>query len=290
MNSDYKDRCSKASRGEELNILINDENPLVRHEVAMKRYRLDKLVKDVHPYVRCAVARQQYNLEELVTDVNWEVRFEVAMTGRYFKELKNDEEKVVRLAAMYREMLNRPHDYNLLLAILDVVNYFYEDRGRLDYLNNQDKNWKYRVAMVEKENIVDDMLKNDSNEYIREAIVRQHINLSWDNCARVRKAMAEQGFNLYEFSKDNEWIVRREVALSGFDLINDESILVKLAVLERKHNLTYNLELDDVIKISKELVEFNIIENDSIENVKDVYNLLLELKSEDKIKSLNKQS
>ena len=70
---------------ENLDKLINDENCIVKYEVARQGYGLDKLVNDTDWNVRCEVARQGYGLDILVNDEDWRVRYEAQIQ----LELKN---------------------------------------------------------------------------------------------------------------------------------------------------------------------------------------------------------
>ena len=54
--------------------LINDEDWIIRREVARHGFGLDKLINDEDCSVRAEVARQGYGLDKLINDENWEVR------------------------------------------------------------------------------------------------------------------------------------------------------------------------------------------------------------------------
>lgn len=57
-----------------LDKLINDENWLVRKEVAKQSYGLDILVNDENWLVRRVVAEQGYGLDTLINDEEYDVR------------------------------------------------------------------------------------------------------------------------------------------------------------------------------------------------------------------------
>lgn len=57
-----------------LNIFINDEDYLVRAEVAKQGYRLDILINDEDWTVRVEVAKQGYGLDKLIKDKDHRVR------------------------------------------------------------------------------------------------------------------------------------------------------------------------------------------------------------------------
>ena len=103
-DASYKVRAkiAKHCKDEDLDILVNDENPEVRYEVA-KRGRdkdLNVLVNDEDPYVRAAVAEhgRDKDLDILVHDKDRHVRAEVAESGRarHLDILINDESWYIR--------------------------------------------------------------------------------------------------------------------------------------------------------------------------------------------------
>ena len=53
-----------------LDILINDENWLIRAAIASKNYGLNKLINDSNPSVRLEVAKQGYGLDILINDID----------------------------------------------------------------------------------------------------------------------------------------------------------------------------------------------------------------------------
>ena len=61
-------RLEIAKRGEKLSLLINDPSPMVRKEVVNQRYKLNILIKDPSPSVRLAVASQGYGIKTLIND------------------------------------------------------------------------------------------------------------------------------------------------------------------------------------------------------------------------------
>ena len=77
-------------------ILIKDEEPSVRAEVARHGYGLDVLVNDYYPGVRATVAEQGYGLDVLVNDEYSAVRVAVAEQGYGLNILINDESEDVR--------------------------------------------------------------------------------------------------------------------------------------------------------------------------------------------------
>lgn len=76
-SDDFSYRMAAAECGYGLDILVNDESPYVREEVARQGYGLDVLIHDTNPLVRLAVAKQGYGLDILVNDENWTVCDEV---------------------------------------------------------------------------------------------------------------------------------------------------------------------------------------------------------------------
>lgn len=71
-------------QGYGLDILIHDNDDVIRQTVAEQGYGLDILVHDKSPLVRLAVAKQGYELDILVNDENWAVCDEVERQLRKF--------------------------------------------------------------------------------------------------------------------------------------------------------------------------------------------------------------
>lgn len=86
-----EDRLKAAEHGYGLDVLINDEDTLVREAVARQKYGLDKLVNDIQWSVRREVAKQGYGLGILVNDKSSAVRQEVAKQGYGLDKLVCDE-------------------------------------------------------------------------------------------------------------------------------------------------------------------------------------------------------
>ena len=62
-SDDFSDRVTAAECGYGLDILVNDESPYVREEVARQGYGLDVLIHDTNPRVRAMVAYHGYGLD-----------------------------------------------------------------------------------------------------------------------------------------------------------------------------------------------------------------------------------
>ena len=58
--------------------LVNDKDWIIRIEVAIQGYGLDKLIDDINYKVRLEVARQGYGLDKLINDEDYDVRFEAS--------------------------------------------------------------------------------------------------------------------------------------------------------------------------------------------------------------------
>jgi len=88
----------KLSRNQ-INLLIKDESPEVRLEIAKRGEKLAFLSKDSSPMVREEVANQGYGLNALVNDPSPVVRVAVANQGFGLKSLLNDPNETVKKAA-----------------------------------------------------------------------------------------------------------------------------------------------------------------------------------------------
>ena len=75
-SDDFSDRVTAAECGYGLDILVNDESPYVREEVARQGYGLDVLIHDTKPRVREMVAKNGYGLDVLINDTDEDVRRE----------------------------------------------------------------------------------------------------------------------------------------------------------------------------------------------------------------------
>ena len=73
-SNDWEDCLEIAKEGYGLNVLINNEDCLVRMAVADQGYGLNILINDEDCEVRKAVAKQGYGLDILIEDKDWEVR------------------------------------------------------------------------------------------------------------------------------------------------------------------------------------------------------------------------
>lgn len=61
-SDDFSDRVTAAECAYGLDILVNDESPYVREEVARQGYGLDILIHDTNPRVRAMVAYHGYGI------------------------------------------------------------------------------------------------------------------------------------------------------------------------------------------------------------------------------------
>lgn len=86
-----------------LDILVNDESPYVREEVARQGYGLDVLIHDTNPRVRAMVAYHGYGLDILLHDEVWIVREMVAKNGYGLDVLINDTDEDFK----YKDLLMR---------------------------------------------------------------------------------------------------------------------------------------------------------------------------------------
>ena len=83
---------------EDLSLLTNHEDWIVRREVVRQGASLDVLIEDELAYVRVAVAEQGYGLDTLIKDQSDLVRIAVAEQGYGLATLINDESPYVRIA------------------------------------------------------------------------------------------------------------------------------------------------------------------------------------------------
>ena len=95
-NASYDKKIEMIQKGENLNILINDEDYEIRRVIAEQGYGLDKLINDEDWGVRKIVAEQGYGLDKLVNDKHSNVRAAVADHGYGLDKLANDENYLVR--------------------------------------------------------------------------------------------------------------------------------------------------------------------------------------------------
>ena len=85
----FDEKIEMVKRGENLNILINDEDYLIRAAVAEQGYGLDKLINDESEFVRIIVAEQGYGLDKLINDEDDWVRETAFKTQKEIKEIKH---------------------------------------------------------------------------------------------------------------------------------------------------------------------------------------------------------
>ena len=100
MSFDEKRKMIKNNQN--LDVFIDDTDPLVRAEVANQGYGLDSLVNDEDYHVRCSVGEQGYGLNKLVNDESVWVRQIVAKKGYGLDRLVYDEDESVRVAVTYQ--------------------------------------------------------------------------------------------------------------------------------------------------------------------------------------------
>lgn len=93
-----EDRIRAAESGYKHDVLINDEDEMVRATVANREYGLDTLKSDESPLVRAVVADKGYAHDELFTDEDPSVRAAVASKGSYSQILAKDPDPQVRAA------------------------------------------------------------------------------------------------------------------------------------------------------------------------------------------------
>lgn len=72
-------RAEVARKGHYLDILVKDESPAVRFAVASKGYGLNILINDPEVFVRLGVVKNKYKLDVLAEDKDTRVRREVAL-------------------------------------------------------------------------------------------------------------------------------------------------------------------------------------------------------------------
>ena len=118
-------RKEVARQGCGLDILINDKNVDVRAIVAEQGYRLDILVNDSHWHVRTTVARQGYSLDVLINDKDANVRVAVARQGYGLNKLINDEDWYVRKAVARQNMLIKGKFRRLMETVAIVMKRFF---------------------------------------------------------------------------------------------------------------------------------------------------------------------
>ena len=66
--SSYVEKFNLIQQNKDLDKFIQDENWIIRCEVAKRGYGLDILINDEAATVRCVVARQGYGLNKLIND------------------------------------------------------------------------------------------------------------------------------------------------------------------------------------------------------------------------------
>lgn len=93
-------RCNVAFNKQCLDVLVDDEDPLVRRAVAastIPKY-MDKLINDPDAWVRKSIASYGHGLDKLIDDPNVWVRETVARKGYGLDKLISDESHTVRMA------------------------------------------------------------------------------------------------------------------------------------------------------------------------------------------------
>lgn len=113
----YYRRAEAARHGVGLEVLVNDEHPLVRAAVAEQGYGLEKLVRDDEWIVKMAVAEQGFELERYVNDLSGLVRKVVAQHGYRLDLLLNDPFPDVRAAAREYVFERLPVNYRALVYV-----------------------------------------------------------------------------------------------------------------------------------------------------------------------------
>lgn len=119
-----EDRIRAAESGYKHDVLINDENEVVRATVANQGYGLDTLKSDKSPLVRAVVADKGYAHDELFNDEDPTVRAAVASQGSYSKILAKDPEFMVRanVAKSGKELDTLTQDENDTVRFFAVSN------------------------------------------------------------------------------------------------------------------------------------------------------------------------
>lgn len=238
-SQEVDDRIRAAREGGKdiLSVLINDDNWLVREEIAFRGYGLEKLVDDPNENVRVRVANNGYGLHKLVNDEHWFVRAAVAEQGYGLEVLLNDTAGDV--AACAQKYISEHPEIKLVYPEPTTSSAELWEKAK-------SRNYDYRIEAARKggTDILSKLVFDEADTYSQ----------------FVREAVAERGFGLDILLEDTSPEVRRAVVKQGFRLdvlVNDEHYFVKSTVAEQGYGLDklINEPMGDTAAVAKNYIE-----------------------------------
>lgn len=225
-----------------LDLYANDKSIAVQQEVIKQGYNLDQFVKSESPIIRRAVAQQGYGLEELSLDDDVRVLEAVARTGYDAERFANHENQRVQYAACVAgacpEKFARHDDPKFRAAVA-------ENGQCLNILQHDDSRSVLHEVIKHHYNL--ERFVNHPDDFVRESLVlRVFVSqndelknkiyplMKDDSVPHIRNMIANDGYFLDQYVKDDESYVREAVAHNGYGLDilvhdTDEHVLMRVA-------------------------------------------------------------